>query len=43
MARNQDTLTLRKEPWTAPQEYPFGNAKLAPLRAGETLQWRLIE
>jgi dihydroorotase len=43
MARNQDTLTLRKEPWIAPQAYPFGDAKLTPLRAGETLQWRLIE
>ena len=35
------TVTLVREPWTVPAEYPFGDGTLVPLRAGETLRWRL--
>ena len=42
LPRNQGTLTLRREAWTLPESLPFGEAELKPLRAGETLAWRLV-
>lgn len=42
LPRNRDTITLRRETWTAPESYPFGPATLKPLRAGQALHWRLI-
>ena len=41
LPRNRGQLTLRREPWTLPESLPFGDAALKPLRAGETLPWRL--
>jgi dihydroorotase len=38
---NTGTITLRKVAWTLPESLPFGEAELKPLRAGETLAWRL--
>ncbi|HEY4958167.1 MAG TPA: dihydroorotase, partial [Caldimonas sp.] len=38
---NATTVTLRKLAWTLPEALPFGDAELKPLRAGETLTWRL--
>jgi dihydroorotase len=34
-------VTLRREAWTLPEALPFGDAALKPLRAGETLAWRI--
>lgn len=39
LPRNGDTITLRKEPWTAPTQLMLGDAPLTPLMAGETLAW----
>jgi dihydroorotase len=41
LPRNADSITLRKETWTVPGEIPFGAATLVPLRAGESVAWRL--
>ncbi|MDK2777981.1 MAG: dihydroorotase [Pseudomonadota bacterium] len=41
LPRNSDEITLVKEPWQAPTEMPFGNDVIVPLRAGETLRWKL--
>ncbi|MEH6344749.1 MAG: dihydroorotase [Bermanella sp.] len=41
MPRNSDTITLVKEDWVAPTEMQFGNEVIVPLRAGETLRWKL--
>jgi dihydroorotase len=41
LAPNPSTVTLRKTPWTLPESLPFGDAEVKPLRAGETLAWRL--
>jgi dihydroorotase len=41
LARNTDTITLLREPWTVPASYPFGTDSLVPFRAGETVAWRL--
>jgi dihydroorotase len=38
---NAGTVTLRREPWALPETLPFGDASIKPLRAGETLAWRL--
>jgi dihydroorotase len=41
LARNTDSVTLVREAWDVPAEYPFGTESLVPLRAGETMRWRL--
>jgi len=41
LARNAGSITLRKEAWTVPGDYPFGTGSVVPLRAGETVGWRL--
>jgi dihydroorotase len=41
LGRNQESITLIKEPWTVPASYAFGDAELVPLRAGESVGWRL--
>ena len=42
LPRNSSSITLRKEPWQAPQSLALGEQRLVPLRAGETIQWKLI-
>lgn len=42
LARNTDTITLVKENWQVPDTLPMAGGKLIPLRAGETLQWRVV-
>ncbi len=41
LPRNIGTITLRRQPLTVPESFPFGADALVPLRAGETLGWRL--
>ncbi len=41
LPRNADKVTLRRESWTVPAEYPYGEHGVVPLRAGETVQWRV--
>lgn len=43
MPRHTDTITLVREDWTAPASLPLGEQTVIPLRAGETLRWRLLE
>ena len=40
LPRNTATVTLAKEPWEVPANYPFGAETVVPLRAGERLAWR---
>ena len=42
LPRNRDTVTLVKESWGVPQEFAFGDDILVPLRAGETIAWKLV-
>jgi dihydroorotase len=42
LPRNQGTLTLRRESWTPPESYAFGEAQLKPLAGGEPLAWRMV-
>ena len=43
LPRNQGSITLRKESWTTPESYAYGEAELKPLRGGEELGWRLVK
>mgnify|MGYP002781133547 CR=1 FL=1 len=42
LPRNAGTVTLRRETWTPPESFRFGEADLKPLRSGEALRWRLV-
>ncbi|HRD49072.1 MAG: dihydroorotase [Candidatus Competibacter sp.] len=42
LPRNCDTVTLLRQPMPIPAIFPFGADELIPLRAGETLGWRLV-
>ena len=39
--RNSATITLKRETWTVPASYPFGDRAVVPLRAGEAMHWRV--
>jgi dihydroorotase len=39
LPRNGDTVTLRREAWTVPADYPLGAGRVVPLRAGEPVAW----
>jgi dihydroorotase len=41
LPRNTATITLKRESWVVPPTYPFGEHTVVPLRAGETMRWRL--
>jgi dihydroorotase len=41
LPRNSGTLALSREAWRVPEELAFGGASLVPLRAGETVYWRV--
>lgn len=41
LPRNRGRICLRRAPWAVPPHYPFGASRVVPLRAGETVVWRL--
>ncbi len=41
LPRNSKTITLIKEEWQIPDEYPMGADKLVPFLAGQTINWKL--
>jgi dihydroorotase len=41
LPRNTGHITLKREAWTPPESFAFGEAQLKPLRSGETLPWRV--
>src|SRR5688500_7541130 len=38
---NTDTITLERAEWRVPERLAFGAEELVPLRAGETIPWKL--
>jgi dihydroorotase len=42
LPRNTGTITLKRERWTPPDSFAFGETSLKPLAAGEALQWRMV-
>ncbi len=43
LPRNRDTITLEKAPWRVDEAFAAGDETIVPLRAGETVAWRLQE
>ena len=42
LPRNTGSITLKRERWTPPEGFAFGDATLKPLTAGEALSWRMV-
>ena len=42
LPRNQDSITLIKENWDVPAQLEFAGETLVPLRAGESVAWKMI-
>ena len=43
LPRNEGKITLRREPFTIPNELAFGDESIVPLAAGESLPWSMVE
>lgn len=43
LPRNRGSLTLRRQAWTLPESLPFGDARIKPLRGGESLAWEQVD
>ena len=41
LPRNAGKLTLEKRPWKVPATYPFGDEMVVPMRAGQSISWRV--
>ncbi|PHS68984.1 MAG: dihydroorotase [Methylophaga sp.] len=42
LARNNSKITLSKQAWTVPESYPFDDQPLIPMRAGQSIAWRVL-
>ena len=42
LPRNTDTITLVKESWQVPDNYAFGQSVVVPIRAGDSIAWRVL-
>ena len=42
LPHNTDRITLKREAWTVPERLDMGGDELVPLRAGESLRWRVL-
>ena len=43
LPRNTDQITLVRQDWQVADEMPFGDQTIVPLRAGETLRWKMVD
>ncbi|WP_413110385.1 dihydroorotase [Thaumasiovibrio sp. DFM-14] len=43
LPRNTDTITLEKAEWTVPESYNFGPDKVIPIRANDTISWKVTD
>ena len=42
LPRNTDTITLEKKQWSVPASITFGNDKVVPIKANESLNWAVV-
>ncbi|MFT7229169.1 MAG: dihydroorotase [Methylophilaceae bacterium] len=42
LPRSAEQVTLSKESWLVPDSYPYDGDVLVPLRAGETIAWKIV-
>ena len=40
---NRETITLRRDSWSVPDELPVGGDVLVPFRAGDRVTWRIVQ
>ncbi len=43
LPRNTDTITLQREEWPVPATLPLAGTTLTPLRAGQSVRWRVLD
>jgi len=43
LERNQKSITLKKQSWQVPAEYPMGSESLIPFRAASSISWQLSQ
>jgi dihydroorotase len=43
LPRNEQRISLSREPWNVPDHYRFGDDELVPLRGATSLAWRLVD
>lgn len=43
LPRNQEQISLTRSSWQVPVSYSFGENSVIPLRAGESVEWRIVE
>lgn len=43
LPRNKGSITLKKENWIVPENLEFADDVLIPLRAGESVAWKLVD
>jgi dihydroorotase len=41
LPRNEEKITLLRDPWATPHSLPFGHEELVPFRAGTEMPWRI--
>lgn len=41
LPRNTDTVTLVKQPWTVPANYPLGDDHVVPIKAESIIDWQV--
>ncbi len=42
LPRNRGRITLVRQEWQVPEDYPLGGETVVPLRAGERVRWQLV-
>ena len=42
LPRNNDTITLQKQPWKMADTLPMSESVIVPFRAGQTVNWRTV-
>lgn len=43
LPRNSERISLVKQDWPMPDQYPLADTTVVPIRAGEKLRWRLLD
>lgn len=43
LPRHNDTITLEKQSWTVPASVDYAGEQLVPMRAGESISWKVVK
>ena len=43
LARNAERIAIERREWQVPDELAFGDDRLVPMRAGQTIRWQLVD